>query len=579
MSNHRGFPKKYNFKVFGADTETVDGEPWTIQLCDGKSTIVEFVNSKTILPLFLREISKRIHAKEVNLIYFHNLRFDFLILFRQFRQIFWEQFNKIEFRAHGWKFRIIFGKVNFAEAWGPTRKKFCLVDSMAFCAPGNKSLSAALKTYGVEGKKLPVPKNLGTRKLKNREFVKYAANDAEVERALGCAILELHREYDVSPCVSLPQLAGKVLRHRFFKKYESIPLPPPAVLRAAEFAYHAGKNGFYAKRGVYEKVKEYDINSAFPRAMRELPQMVRGVYEPTRRHHPGVLGVYEVRGIARSPRYPAIYDHRFRIIRGPFESVWVTGWEIDLLREDAEYDFEIRQGWIWKPDPAYSHSPLREFVDEFWHLKNTTPKGPKRDAYKNILNSLYGKFAGAIEDRKIIEGAQGKWIVEPSQKTFRAGALYHPFIAGQITGYVRREITRYERAAKAMHTATDSIKTLSTLPTSDDLGGLKLEVEGRCYLFRNKLYLHFAESTDLCHHDLKGRIIEGKQHLCKVGLHGFKGSVAELYARRFELLEKGYLDYDYEHMTSLREGFIRKETVCKMNRRKERLTLEGGPYA
>lgn len=515
----------------------------------------------------------RIPSRGVNLIFFHNLRFDFLILFRKFRDTFFEQYNKIEFKHGLWKFRIIFGKVNYGEAWGPDRKKFCMVDSAAFCPPGSKSLIGALKTYGVQGHKFKPPKGLGERKIYTKEFERYATNDAIVERALGEAILNLHKDYDITPCISLPQLAGKVLRHRFFKRGESFPLPPLSALKAAEFAYHAGKNGFYTRRGVYENIKEYDINSAFPRAMRELPQMVRGIYRATRRYEPGFVGVYEVRGHARRFKYPAIYDHRFRVVRGPFENLWITGWEVDLLREDPEYDFEIRQGWIWHPDPAYSHSPLREFVDEFWNLKNTTPKGPKRDAYKNILNSLYGKFAGAIEDRKVIVGNQGSWIVEPKNKVFRAGALYHPFIAGQITGYVRREITRWERRAHALHTATDSIKTTQDLPSSNNLGGLKLEVSGRCYLFRNKLYLHFARGFDCGHKEGVDGISEKGQHLCKVGLHGFKGNVKELYQRRFELIEKGFIDYEYDHMTTLREGVIRRETICKMNKRKERLTL------
>lgn len=155
--------------------------------------------------------------------------------------------------------------------------------------------------------------------------------------------------------------------------------------------------------------------------------------------------------------------------------------------------------------------------------------------------------------------------------------MYHPFIAGQITGYVRREITRLERAGRALHTATDSIKTLRDLPTSNALGGLKLEVLGRCYFFRNKLYLHFSNDPGVCGHDEKGKfgIVEDGQHLCKIGLHGFKGTAKDLYARRFELLKNKFIDYDYQHMVSLREGFIRREKICKMSPRKERLTLRG----
>ncbi len=132
---------------------------------------------------------------------------------------------------------------------------------------------------------------------------------------------------------------------------------------------------------------------------------------------------------------------------------------------------------------------------------------------------------------------------------------------------------------------------------------------GRCYLFRNKLYLHFAKDTSLCGHNLEkgwlyvnaseanllrevgpspktgfsydaaqdkkmGKLFDWDgQHLCKYGLHGFKGSVFLLYRRSADLLREGHFDYAYDHMVSLREGKLRGEVICDMTSRREHLCL------
>jgi len=161
---------------------------------------------------------------------------------------------------------------------------------------------------------------------------------------------------------------------------------------------------------------------------------------------------------------------------------------------------------------------------------------------------------------------------------------------------------------EALHSATDSIKSHKVLPVSDELGGLKREVYGTCWLFDNKLYLHFAKDTALCGHNLekgwlyvsqeelrtlpnvrnlhqtgrawdpalqswKGKLFDRGQHLCKYGLHAFKGSVFSLYMERERFLREGALTYHYTHMVGLREGMKREEPISTMVRREETRVL------
>lgn len=651
--NHKGFPKNKNIRVFGADTETVRGKIFTFQIASEGERTLEYTNPSISFRRLMWWISSRVLEKGVNLVFFHNLRFDITVLFQPEQENIYNQYNDIKFERDGYVVNMLYGRVNFARIWKDLGGYLCgtcgeipgsavkrigernlcgnplhgeptqvrrnlgpcirFIDSAAFCPPGSKSLVAALKIYDVPYKKLPPPPGLGQRKLYGKKFKEYALNDALAEEALGGKILELHKEYDISPCISLPQLAGKILRHHFFRPRESFPFPPEPCRLASEFSYHAGKNGFYVPPGVYEDLYEYDINSAFPKAMKEMPQMVRGDYHYVKKYKPDLLGVYRISGTTFNPVYPIVFDSAFRPVRGAFTDLWVTGYEIEIMRGRPDYRFQVHDGWVWRHDKKYCHSPLGEFVSRFWKLKSETPKGSKRDTYKNILNSLYGKFAACVEKRPTIETAFGTVELNEGSapgRYFVAGALYHPFVATQITGYVRRELWKLEVQGQALHAATDSIKSHLDLPTSDKLGGIKKECYGRCYLFRNKLYLHFAKDTTLCGHDLQkgwlyvsdetrrglgevgmekrtgyaydakeqrslGKLFDADgQHLCKFGLHGYKGSVFYLYKNRSRLFKTGALDYSYDHMVNLREGWKRKETICDMTRREERLVLK-----
>lgn len=652
----KGFPKD-GVLVLGSDTETIRGKLYTFQVASDRVAELVYSGPRTGFKKLMGNIFPRVKENVRTLVFFHNLRFDVTALFSDHWESMYDQYNEIRLDKDGYVIQMLYGRVNHVRIWEdlggyvckncglvPTSQirrgeerdkeifthKRCgggrarrnlgkgieFVDSAAFCPPGSKSLAAALKIYGVPYKKLAAPQGLGRRALKGPKFEGYALNDARAERALGSSIIELHKKYDVPPCVSLPHLASRIFRKHFMKPSESYPFPPDKARFAAEYSYHAGKNGCYVKRGVYENVYEYDINSAFPKAMAELPQMIRGKYKKVPSHEKDLVGVYEVSGRFNTgaPKYPIVYDSLFRVCWPEFRREWITGYEVDCLKKDSRYDFKIHKGYVWVPDPKYTHSPLAEFVHHFYRMKQEAPKGPERDTYKNILNSLYGKFAACVEKRvKIITNEWGEIsVAEELNPAFQAGSLYHPFIATQITGYVRKMLYHWEMASQALHSATDSVKTFKELPTSNELGGLKKEVYGRCWIFRNKVYLHFAKDNSLCGHDLKKGWLPAKkstieqfrlkevgeerrtgvvwdredllhrgklftpdgQHLCKYATHAFKGSAYLLYESRDRLIEQGTLGYEYDHMVSLREGLKRGERINDMVRRFETMTLE-----
>jgi len=627
--NHRAYPVPDDVRIFGADTETVHGLPHTVQVSDdGRTAFLKYVDRKTVLPVFWEMVRPAMIPGGLNLCYFHKLKFDMMVLFADHHREVYEQVNAIRFHLDenakplpaGWYkephkrvilCEILFGKVNAAELTEgfyyladdeelrfTGEAKLKIFDSRAFTLA---NLSRSLKMYHIPEAKLEAPKGLGQEPLRTLEFERYAKQDVIAQHALAVKIVEIHDKYQVRPSVSLPQFIARVFRHDFFKPGWKVEFPPLDCVRAAELSYHGGKNGFYLEGPeVIDNVSEIDINSAFPWAMRELPSFVGGKYYRVDHFVGGVgnVGVYCLSGrVDDRAKYPLIFSHGFQPVRGAFDNVWTTSHETAAALESPDVKITKCWGWIWEPADPDGPNPFRDFVDHFYHLKDTTPKtDPYYHFYKIALNSLYGKLVGAVEEHDVDiltadsadgfkeKGVESDYRWDEALKTYVrisreyvAGQMYHPFIASLITGRVRALIHGLETKYEALHTATDSIKTLKPVQEKKGLGGWKLECRGRCYLFRNKLYLHFDKTAKPP--DEKAwnfGLTENGQQLAKAAFHGFKGPFRELFDRRRELLEKGEMKYSYTHVVGLREGMRRGETPADFVRRTEIMKLIKG---
>ena len=640
--NHRAYPLPSNLRLFGADTETVQGHPHTFQISDGPSPDGEnrpcliYVNDETILPKFWEWLRPRLREGGVNVCYFHNLHFDAMILFASHHLDIYEQGGSTEFflESDGRKLKkalvldptrkvlrveILFGKVNAATVSegshymedGSLRFKpvveLKIYDSRAFT---QASLARSLKMFLIPQNKLKAPDGLGKLALKTPQFEEYAKQDAVAEWHLGRKILDIHAKYKVRPSISLPQFMARVFRHDFFQPQDEIVFPPLDVVRAAELSYHGGKNGIYCDPGVYEDVTEVDINSAYPWAMRELPSFLKGEYRALDSWagagdaEGGPVGVYKVSGWTDpKAKYPLIFDHSFRRVDGDFSDVWVTSYEMARVMKADFIKIKSVSGHVWEGDPS-ARNPFRGFVEEFYKLKQETPHDdPYYHFYKIALNSLYGKLVGVVEDREIVSLSDGDKDNVEARLDYRwdtalnryvktkteniAGQMYNPFIATLITGRVRALLYDLETKYEAIHSATDSIKTLKKIKAVPGLGGWKEECHGRCWIFRNKLYLHFTDKNPVTH-DFKGdgsecetckldrakHIREDGQSLVKYALHAYKGSVKDLFNNRRRLIRDGKMSYEYLHVIGLREGLRRRETPGNFVMRPETLLLK-----
>jgi hypothetical protein len=382
----------------------------------------------------------------------------------------------------------------------------------------------------------------------------------------------MHKEFDVALSLSAPQFAMRVFTKYHMREDESIDLPSKHILRGAIASYHGGKNGFYVKPGLYRNVTELDISSAYPHAMKSMPQFVRGFFRKTTSYEKGFQGIYCVTGTLRECRYAVFQSHDGKALhRGRVEKLWVTSYELEESFRTGEFVMDSCTGWLWTPDPAYTHNPLAEYVDVFYAKKEASHKGdPRYQTYKLLLNSLYGKFIQNVEveengkvDVELIIEEDGRATKVP--KKFKAGGLFSPVIATLITGFVRAYLHRMEHQYQAIHSSTDSIKTLATVREEDlprGLGGLNVEVRGDCILLRNKLYLHY-----------QGPMVAGGRP-AKYALHGFWGTVDDLLA----MVAGRKIHYAVEHLYRMKEANKQGRIALKSYTQQREVNIDWSSY-
>lgn len=573
------------------DTESVRGRPYTIQLYDGKEVFFKYTNTDNILKDFVKYVDKKCKVNFKNIIYFHNLEFDIMMLFKKYTKEIYEQGTTAFLSVYGYDFEIFMGSVSFITMRSKKNenKIIHILDAMRFTMLG---LENSAEAFGLKYHKLKTPEGLGERELKTKEFEEYAKQDVIVLYEIAKKILEFHKMFSLSPTVSIAQFSMSVFRKNYLSKGQVIQFPPKECVELAERSYHGGKNFYkYLKPKFFENATEVDINSSYPYACLFLPSLLRGKGRFLKTDEVDLsgntVGVYEIDGYIKND-IPLIYDDSFNPVFGEFSNIAVTTWDIISAVEHADkFEYKVKRGWIFVDYSDYN--PFKQFIMDIYEKRKLNQNNPDlKIIYKYILNSFYGKFiqANLIEDyawsptdimdeetKKIIDEYMKKHKVKIDyrfdsavnkfvllEKEYEAGIQYNPFLATMITSYARYYLSKLEKILNGFHSATDSVKTTIKVPDnmlSDNLGGLKKVVEGKCYVFRNKLYLHYAKDFNNCKHkpdQIPDWMWDGDQHLCKFALHGYHGDLQTLVKHRVQLLHSSEMDYTYTKVVKLREG-------------------------
>jgi hypothetical protein len=557
--------------IYGADTETVHGLPNTMQFYS-EDTVCEkifFVNKSTACSTFLKWCGS-LRKRCEHIVYVHFLSFD-LPEFFYGHQVKLAR-GEFDFEVDGWRITGVHGTPTFVRLRKHEHTSITLIDSYSFF---KMSLARGAQMVCPDLPKLKRPETLGVERITARDAagVAYAMRDAEVAYHIGKKVDELHQEFQVRQCVSLAQLAERIFRHRFLTY--SIPQPQSDVVHAALCAYHGGKNGIYAEQGWHLDVTSIDISSAYPEAMSDMPafgnyELYRD-YRVTRGGASAVkqvprYGVYCVRGTTTDDKYPVIFDHGFKAIRGKVSDTWVQGFDLNEALRSGEIKLQGLKGMYYDCERDHGAPALRAYCEDFYRRKQSEKDDVKRYSYKSLLNSLYGKF---IQTRKkaMVEYLDIDGDKLSTAGELAAGGMFHPFIASAISAAPRARIHRLEHKWNAIHTATDAVMTHvhvlkkhgskyhDLYPTDGGIGALEVEAQGDLLLVRNKCYIIYANahtSKKLCDKGLKSRSFRGKI-IVKYAMHGFQGSVFDLE----RLIATGRRSYTYWHANKLKESVRR----------------------
>ena len=304
--------------------------------------------------------------------------------------------------------------------------------------------------------------------IKNlKDIIKYCIKDCKLTADLGNFILNQTLD------AGLPTPRFFTSHASFSKQYfrlkaqiPSIKYIPLNILDIAYSTYYGGRFEIF-KRGYFDDLYCYDINSAYPYSIKHLPSFKYGTWEKVDTASKSeIFGFYKV--LLDIPQaYISAFPikHKGLVIfpSGIFET-WITWYELDLLKEFVvifHYGYEY-------------YETKREYYPFYKHIELLFKKKAENKnsnevfymLYKIVMNALYGCF---IERHK-----------RPDGITY-AGILFNPVYATNITAHTRWQLLKEVKKKDWKHIIafhTDSIitdKPLNYLNISDKIGAWNLE--------------------------------------------------------------------------------------------------------
>lgn len=240
---------------------------------------------------------------------------------------------------------------------------------------------------------------------------------------------------------------------------------------------------------------------------------------------------------------------------------WVTSVDLDLLLQNDGRLIKVHE--VHHFEPFYD---LAGYAQDIYD-KRGTAEGFEREVYKILANSLYGKFAESPDKTQMIidpsrqqlrrlteddELMPGVFLID---QTAQVPHMHVP-ISTHITSIARKRLYDFmAQCQDSFYCDTDGFATTDMLPTSNQLGDIKLEKfidEGQ--FVQAKLYR-------LVGRDDKGEPL-GKKNKATGEYEGMikaKGFSNLSYAEFAQLLEGD--DVYFERMARLKDLYRRGETM------------------
>jgi len=212
---------------------------------------------------------------------------------------------------------------------------------------------------------------------------------------------------------------------------------PPGVMEAARYAYAGGRFEMIKYGAVQKDVYEYDLNSAYPRALLNVPSLANSRWIHSEKWDSNVsdFAMYRVRFTGTRADIPAPIFVRGEngTIAYPLNAInWIWSPELESLIEYCKVvegaTFEVFESWVCIPatdyKPFHFIAPLYRMRQKLKALKDGAHVG-----IKLALNSLYGKLAQQVG-----------WKAASGRHPVRVPTYHQLEWAGYVTSWCRSRV-------------------------------------------------------------------------------------------------------------------------------------------
>jgi len=268
-------------------------------------------------------------------------------------------------------------------------------------------------------------------------------------------------------------LAEKVLINNgvIIPKFDSTPYE---IQRFAYQCYFGGRFEIL-KRGFIGTAFLYDINSAYPFALSQIPDITKGQWiQSNKIQNDAEIGFFKILVDVPDCKFVPPFPFRAnRILVFP-SGKFITFCTLDELLACQNVQYKILDSHQFIPD--HLEFPYIDFIVKMYKKRQELKQdgNPLELPIKIILNSIYGKTGAVVKSR--------------------IGSLFNPVLFATITGKTRAQL--YEFVCKnnleksIVSFATDSICTTKELNlNSDKLGELSFEKSANdVFYLQNGLY-------------------------------------------------------------------------------------------
>lgn len=233
-------------------------------------------------------------------------------------------------------------------------------------------------------------------------------------------------------------IASALFQREKVKQHRNENLPDD-VMRAARYAYAGGRFEMLKYGAVKTAVYEYDINSAYPAALREVPSLVGGkwIHRKTPTGLEGNFTLYKVEyhGTNSNIPSPVFVRGANGTISFPLNAInWIWSPEYEVLQEYCKQisgaRYKVLEVWEYQPETDYK--PFH-FIQALYDMRQVL-KAAKDGAHVGIklaLNSLYGKLAQQVG-----------WIAATKEYPVRVPTYHQLEWAGYTTSWCRANVLR-----------------------------------------------------------------------------------------------------------------------------------------